>query len=136
MRLLEQLRAAGAEIVVHKRVVGLIDIAALSAHTGREYALFTRGSRRLLIEGMSTSVPQVDVARAAAFYRGATNGRGIPIRVLVGRCSQSRPEMLQYYGRLKVKDKALSITLSVSSDSSEGTCRTGCRDSEVCNDTS
>ena len=56
-RLLDQLPGCSDSIIVHKNDVNLKDLAALTAYTGNEFAMFTQGSRRYIIRGNSISVP-------------------------------------------------------------------------------
>lgn len=63
-RLLEQLPGYGDSIIIHKNDINLKDLAALTAYTGNEFAMFTQGSRRYIIRGNSVSVP-VDLKIAA-----------------------------------------------------------------------
>lgn len=55
--LLAQLPDAGARIVVAKRAFKTNDLAALTAMTGDEFTVFTRGSQRMVVRGDSTGVP-------------------------------------------------------------------------------
>ena len=56
-RLLDQLPGCSDSIIVHKNDVNLKDLAALTAYTENEFAMFTQGSRRYIIRGNSISVP-------------------------------------------------------------------------------
>lgn len=60
---LNQLGETGAEAIVNKKAFGLNDLAALTAETGDEFAMFTSGGRRLLVRGSQTGVP-IDISRA------------------------------------------------------------------------
>jgi hypothetical protein len=53
---LEQLEGYGSQAIVPK-AFGSRDLAALSAATGDEFAMFTAGGRRLIIRGNAVSVP-------------------------------------------------------------------------------
>ena len=53
----------GSEAIVSKRGVKLNDLVALTNSQGAEFAMFTRGSQRLVIRGGSKGVP-VNVDRA------------------------------------------------------------------------
>ncbi len=57
-RLLEML-PEGIEkpIILNKSDISMTDIAALTAHTGQEFAIFTNGSRRMVLRGNETSIP-------------------------------------------------------------------------------
>ena len=59
MRLLEQLPAFDSRATVRKKDVNMRDLAALTAQTGVEYALFTRRGERLVIRG-SASMTKID----------------------------------------------------------------------------
>ena len=52
--LAEQLPRFDSRVIVPKKSVALRDLAALTACTGDEYALFTRKSQRLLVRGNAT----------------------------------------------------------------------------------
>ncbi len=54
--LLEQLSEFDSRIVVNKKSVNMADLSALTAHTGDEFALFTKGKDRLVIRGNSSMV--------------------------------------------------------------------------------
>ena len=54
--LLEKLPNCESSIVVNKSDVNLNDLAALTAKTGDEFAMFTRGSQRMIIRGNSSAV--------------------------------------------------------------------------------
>ena len=66
-RLLDQLGGYGSETMVRKRDVSLNDLAALTAHTGNEFAMFTAGGRRKIVRGDGRSVPigTADASRMA-----------------------------------------------------------------------
>jgi len=54
--LLQQLPNCDSSIVVNKGDVSLNDLAALTAKTGDEFAMFTRGSQRMIICGNASAV--------------------------------------------------------------------------------
>jgi hypothetical protein len=54
---LTQLDGFGSRAIISKRGFGQSDVAALSAATGDEFAMFSTGGRRLLIRGNSSGVP-------------------------------------------------------------------------------
>ena len=56
-QVLKSLAREGDQIITNKRGFGLNDLAALTAATGDEFAMFTTGGRRLLIRGGSSTVP-------------------------------------------------------------------------------
>ena len=62
-RLLEQLPEFDSRVTVPKDDVGMVDLSALTAKTGDEFALFTKGGERLVVRGNSVKV-QITVAEA------------------------------------------------------------------------
>ncbi len=54
--LLDKLPGFDSRITVHKSRVKVTDLAALTAETGVEFAMFTRGSERLIIRGNASTV--------------------------------------------------------------------------------
>ena len=61
--LLEQLSEFDSRIIVDKKSVNMADLSALTAHTGDEFAMFTKGKDRLIIRGNEYMV-QIDVEDA------------------------------------------------------------------------
>lgn len=61
--LLSQLSEYDSRATVRKADVSLTDLSTLTAKTGVEYAMFTKGGERLIIRGSSTKV-NIDVAKA------------------------------------------------------------------------
>jgi hypothetical protein len=62
-RILDALPEYDSRVIADKSDVSMPDLAALTAKTGVEYAMFTRGSERLIIRGNSTNV-NIDVEAA------------------------------------------------------------------------
>jgi hypothetical protein len=62
--LLEQLADFDSRIIVDKSNVNMADLSALTAHTGHEFALFTKGNKRLIIRG-NVSMVNLDTEQAA-----------------------------------------------------------------------
>ncbi len=62
-QILAQLPEYDSHVIVSKKAVSMSDLAALTANTGDEFAMFTRHSKRLVIRGNSTRV-NVDVDQA------------------------------------------------------------------------
>ena len=56
-RILETLPEFGSRAAVKKRDVSMLDLAALTAKTGDEFAMFTRKGDRLLMRGNNEIVP-------------------------------------------------------------------------------
>ena len=54
--MLEQLPEFDCRIIVDKSSVNMADLAALTAETGDEYAMFTKGDNRLVIRGNAKMV--------------------------------------------------------------------------------
>lgn len=61
--LLSRLTEYDSRVTVRKADVSLNDLSDLTAKTGVEYALFTKGGERLIIRGSSTKV-NIDIAKA------------------------------------------------------------------------
>lgn len=55
-KLLESLPGYDSRATVPKRSVNMADLSALTAKTGDEFAMFTKGEERLVIRGNSTKV--------------------------------------------------------------------------------
>ncbi len=62
-KLISLLTEYNSRVVVPKKTVNMRDLSALTAHTGDEFALFTKGNSRLVIRGNSNSV-NVDIQQA------------------------------------------------------------------------
>ncbi|GBU23176.1 hypothetical protein R80B4_03092 [Fibrobacteres bacterium R8-0-B4] len=62
--LLEKLPEYDSRTIVDKDDVSMMDLAALTAKTGDEFAMFTQGSRRLIVRGDSEHV-NIDEDKAA-----------------------------------------------------------------------
>jgi hypothetical protein len=67
---LKQLPEAGARAIIPKRLIGQQDLAALTAETGDEFAMFTTGGRRLLVRGTPGTVPITPVDAEALAGQG------------------------------------------------------------------
>lgn len=86
-RLLASLQKTDDRATVHKKSVNMKDLAAMTAETGDEFAMFTKGGERLIIRGDNTSVYiNEDEARkmAAKGYRfsGHTHPTTDPLDLL------------------------------------------------------
>lgn len=71
-RLLDKLPVYGSRAEVSKRSVSMKDLSAMTAKTGDEFAMFTKGDTRLVVRGSSTNTPvtYADAEQlAAAGYR-------------------------------------------------------------------
>jgi len=55
--ILDRLPEYGSQVTVNKRDVSMLDLAALTAKTGDEFAMFTRKGDRLIIRGDEKQVP-------------------------------------------------------------------------------
>lgn len=62
-KLLECLSEYDASIIIDKKSVSMSDLSALTAKTGDEFALFTKGGKRLVIRGKPYMV-NIDIERA------------------------------------------------------------------------
>lgn len=67
-RLLAQLPEYDSSVIVRKKEVNMRDLAALTAQTGDEFAVFTKGGERLIIRGNSNSV-NVTIERAKELHK-------------------------------------------------------------------
>ena len=56
-RVLDLLPGYGSQAVVKKRNVSMLDLSALTARTGDEFAMFTRKGERLIVRGDNVAVP-------------------------------------------------------------------------------
>ena len=65
--ILGKLPGYGSQVIVDKRDVSMIDLSALTAKTGDEFAMFTRGGKRLIVRGDYRSVP-ISVESAAVLH--------------------------------------------------------------------
>ena len=65
--LLDQLPDFNSSVVIKKSDVNLSDLSALTAKTGDEFAMFTKGGERLIIRGDTRGVP-VDIELAKQLY--------------------------------------------------------------------
>jgi hypothetical protein len=54
--LLNSLPKLSSQITLYKSDINVMDLSALTAYTGDEFAMFTRGSQRLIIRGHSSGV--------------------------------------------------------------------------------
>lgn len=63
IKLLATLEGYDSRVLVHKKSVNMRDLCALTAYTGDEFALFTKGKERLIIRGNVNSV-NVDIEQA------------------------------------------------------------------------
>jgi len=56
-KILGMLPGYGSRAIVNKRDVSMLDLAALTASTGDEFAMFTRVGKRLIVRGNRDGVP-------------------------------------------------------------------------------
>ena len=56
-RILDQLPGYGSQTVVKKRDVSMLDLSALTAATGNEFAMFTKKGERLIVRGGAKTTP-------------------------------------------------------------------------------
>jgi RHS repeat-associated protein len=75
VRLLERLPSSLSRVELHKRAVKMNDLAALTAATGDEFAVFTRGSKRLVVRGDMRGVG-LSVSELAALRDGGWRWSG------------------------------------------------------------
>jgi len=68
-KILDRLPGYGSEVVVNKRDVSMLALSAMTAATGDEFAMFTKGGERLVVRGgIEAGLRQVpiDIVRAIA----------------------------------------------------------------------
>jgi len=65
--ILDKLPMYGSRAVIRKKDASMLDLSALTAATGDEFAMFTHKSERLIIRGNSIRVP-IDVDDAEELY--------------------------------------------------------------------
>jgi len=82
--ILDQLPDALSRMTLHKKQVNVTDLAHLTAATGDEFALFTRGSQRLVVRGDANGVPltvsQLEKLHQQGYRFSAHILRVLPIR--------------------------------------------------------
>lgn len=62
-KLLDNLPSYDSRTTVNKKSVNMKDLSALTAHTGDEFAMFTKGKERIIVRGNKTSV-NIDIEKA------------------------------------------------------------------------
>lgn len=62
-KLLDNLSESGSSFVINKNNINMADLSALTAKTGDEFAMFTKGNERLIIRGNSYMV-DIDIGKA------------------------------------------------------------------------
>jgi hypothetical protein len=68
--ILEELPRFDSRIIVRKRGVSMIDLAAFTAKTGDEFAMFTKGPKRLIVRGDEGHVNITETAAAKLSAQG------------------------------------------------------------------
>jgi len=67
-RILDLLPSVGSQTTVSKKSVSMFDLSAMTASTDNEFAMFTKGSKRLIIRGGVTTTT-IDVKTAEKILR-------------------------------------------------------------------
>lgn len=67
-RILSSLSNTGDRVILKKSDVSMIDLSALTAETGVEYALFTKGNTRMVVRGDKSKV-YIDAAEAGSLAK-------------------------------------------------------------------
>jgi hypothetical protein len=108
-------------IKLHKSHISVTDLAALTAATGDEFALFTRGSQRLIIHGNKTGVDlkikQLEILKEQGYrwsahtHPSTTTSRNIldasgGDRLVLQHFEQERSLILDSFGRRNIFDQA------------------------------
>lgn len=100
-KLLQSLKAYNSRLTVRKKEVNMKDLAALTAHTGVEYAMFTRKGERLIIRGsaVKTDVDLLEAeALAKAGYRWSGHTHpGIDVNTIIA--SKGDYDILRAFGQ-------------------------------------
>ena len=141
--LLEVLPETGSTFKLHKSAVNVTDLAALTAHTGNEFAMFTRGSQRLIVRGnnkvVDLSPKKLKTLKEMGFkwsahthpvpntihsniYINASDGDRFALRIL----EQERSLILDDFGRRNIFDQINNLTIkeiNLLSNSSNSTSR-------------
>ncbi len=113
--LLQQLPDYDSSIIVKKGDVNLKDLSALTAETGNEFAMFTRGSQRMIIRGNSNKV-NINGSMAQELYNagfkwsGHTHpGTGINVKLesigdkyILKQFNQRQSVILDDQGRINI----------------------------------
>lgn len=89
-RLLENLKGYDSSVVVKKKEVNMKDLSALTAVTGDEFAMFTKGSERIVIRGNSISV-NIDTVKATELNRQGYKWSGHTHPGIGKNCLQASP---------------------------------------------
>lgn len=118
--LLDSLPKIRSQLKLHKSDISVTDLAALTAHTGDELALFTRGSQRLIIRGNSSgvvlSIEKLQFLREQGFRWSAHSHPSLSIsgesliasggdRAALEIFGQERSLILDSFGRRNVFDQ-------------------------------
>lgn len=74
-KLLDKLPMYDSTVTVHKNAVNMKDLSALTAVTGDEFALFTKGNERLIIRGNSRGV-NVNIEKAVELRKNGFKWSG------------------------------------------------------------
>ena len=56
---MDALPGFGSRVTVNKKDVSMLDLSALTAKTGDEFAMFTREGKRLIVRGNEKSIPLI-----------------------------------------------------------------------------
>jgi len=89
-KLLNSLQTYDTRVIVAKKSVNMKDLAALTAVTGDEFAMFTKGSERLIIRGNKNSV-NIDVKQALKLNSQGYKWSGHTHPGIGNNCLQASP---------------------------------------------
>ena len=95
-KLLQSLHAYNCRLTVRKNEVSMKDLAALTAHTGVEYALFTRKGERLIIRGSTEKTEARRLVQAGYRWSGHTHP-GTDVNTIIA--SKGDYEILRAFGQ-------------------------------------
>ncbi|MBO5060246.1 MAG: hypothetical protein J6C82_04965 [Clostridia bacterium] len=89
-KLLDELKEFDSRVIVPKKSVNMSDLSALTAVTGDEFAMFTKGTERLIIRGNSNSV-NINVQQATELSNQGYKWSGHTHPGLGYNCLQASP---------------------------------------------
>ena len=102
-RVLDDLPEYGSQTIVNKKEVSMLDLSALTAHTGDEFAMFTREGKRMIMRGDYQRVPigteEAEELRAAGYRWTGHTHPGIMETSLIA--SDGDRLVLQAFGQTK-----------------------------------
>ncbi|MDR0983863.1 MAG: hypothetical protein LBL93_02485 [Ruminococcus sp.] len=100
-KILEKIPNSGDKIILPKTDINMGDLSALTAKTGDEFAMFTKGNERLIVRGNSGSVdiniPKAEMLASEGYKFSGHTHPGTDISVCV--LSKGDIEIMQAFGQ-------------------------------------